>query len=112
MELKTKLLFVLIAICFFFLGNLFFYYQISAELPNTNNAKWFSIDVANSGEPYFMCDKITRLWANQWDCETKSVYNKSGIEHILISYSESTVNVINQDYNKYCLENKYEMICK
>lgn len=85
------------------------------ELNQEHDASYkiFLVQEAWSGEPYLMCNKVTRLWENQWDCETDSVV---GVDHVLLSYSAQTVNQL-KDLNKeqiddWCLENKYEMFCQ
>ena len=85
------------------------------EINQEHNASYkiFLVQEAWSGEPYLMCDKVTRLWDNQWDCETNSVV---GVNHVLLSYSEQTVNELKdlnkEQVNAWCLENKYEIICQ
>jgi hypothetical protein len=109
---------VAIIFCSLIVGSLFglgiFVFMLDSkmnlfELNQSCSAKVFGVCEANSGEPYLMCDKITRLWDNQWDCETKSVTN---VNHVLISYSENTVKEINNDFNLWCTKSRYEMICQ
>ncbi len=79
------------------------------ELNQKCSAKVFGVCEANSGEPYLMCSHVTRLWDNQWDCETQSVTN---VNHVLISYSKEQVQEMNKDFNVWCRNNNYEMICQ
>lgn len=100
------------------LMSIFFISYVSLNINQLNQEhdasyKIFLIQEAWSGEPYLMCNKVTRLWDNQWDCETESVI---GVSHTLISYSEQTVNQLKdlnkEEINNWCLDNKYEMFCQ